>query len=119
VSYSLAYVAVALMFVGLGFKVASAPFHIWTPDVYEGAPAPVVALMSTGPKAAAFAVMLRILFGAGIDTSKAWFCLVWISAALSMTLGNLGALLQNNVKRMLAYSSIAQAGYLFVAFAAV
>ena len=119
VSYSLAYVAVALMFVGIGFKVASAPFHIWTPDVYEGAPAPVVALMSTGPKAAAFAVLLRILFGASIDTGRAWFWLVWISAALSMTIGNLGALLQNNVKRMLAYSSIAHAGYLLVAFAAV
>src|SRR5437764_3848890 len=119
VSYGLAYVAVALMFVGLGFKVASAPFHVWTPDVYEGAPAPVVALMSTAPKAAAFAVLLRILFGAAIDTSKAWFWLVWISAALSMTLGNFGALLQNNVKRMLAYSSIAHAGYLLIAFAAV
>ena len=118
VSYGLAYVAVALMFVGLGFKIACAPFHIWTPDVYEGAPAPVVALMSTGPKAAAFAVLLRILFGATIDAGKAWFWLVWISAALSMTLGNLGALLQNNVKRMLAYSSIAHAGYLLVAFAA-
>jgi NADH-quinone oxidoreductase subunit N len=118
VSHGLAYVAVALMFVGVGFKVASAPFHIWTPDVYEGAPAPVVALMSTGPKAAAFAVLLRILFGAALDTSPAWFWLVWISAALSMTLGNLGALLQNNVKRMLAYSSIAHAGYLLVAFAA-
>src|SRR4051794_1423134 len=118
VSYGLAYVAVALMFVGIGFKVASAPFHIWTPDVYEGAPAPVVALMSTGPKAAAFAVLLRILFGAALDTGKSWFWLVWISAALSMTLGNLGALLQNNVKRMLAYSSIAHAGYLLVAFAA-
>src|SRR4051812_41088889 len=118
VHYGLAYVAVALMFVGIGFKVASAPFHIWTPDVYEGAPAPVVALMSTGPKAAAFAVLLRILFGAALDTGKSWFWLVWISAALSMTLGNLGALLQNNVKRMLAYSSIAHAGYLLVAFAA-
>src|SRR5206468_2612527 len=114
----LVYAAVALLFVGIGFKVAAAPFHVWTPDVYEGAPAPVVALMSTGPKAAAFAVLLRILFGAAIDTSKAWFWLVWISAALSMTLGNFGALLQNNVKRMLAYSSIAHAGYLLVAFAA-
>src|SRR3954470_367922 len=119
VSYGLAYVAVALMFVGIGFKVASAPFHIWTPDVYEGAPAPVVALMSTGPKAAAFAVLLRILFGAALDTGKAWFWLIWISAALSMTLGNIGALLQTNVKRMLAYSSIAHAGYLLVAFATV
>jgi NADH-quinone oxidoreductase subunit N len=119
VHFGLVYVAVALMFVGIGFKIASAPFHIWTPDVYEGAPAPVVALMSTGPKAAAFAVLLRILFGAAVDVGRAWFWLIWISAALSMTLGNIGALLQTNVKRMLAYSSIAHAGYLLVAFATV
>ncbi len=112
---ALAYVAMALMFVGLGFKVASAPFHVWTPDVYEGAPAPVVALMSTAPKAAAFAVLLRILFAAA---APGWFWLIWISAALSMTLGNIGALVQTNVKRLLAYSSIAHAGYLLVAFAA-
>ena len=111
----LAFMAVALMIVGLGFKIASAPFHIWTPDVYEGAPAPVVALMSTAPKAAAFAVLLRMLFA---TTSTKWFWLIWISAALSMTLGNFGALMQNNVKRMLAYSSIAHAGYILVAFAA-
>jgi len=73
VSYGLAYVAVALMFVGIGFKVASAPFHIWTPDVYEGAPAPVVALMSTGPKAAAFAVLLRILFERHWTQARAGF----------------------------------------------
>src|SRR5262249_8313524 len=114
----LAYLAMALMFVGIGFKVASVPFHVWTPDVYEGSPAPVVALMSTGPKAAAFAVLLRILFGAMPSTSDAWFWLIWLSAILSMTLGNIGALLQNNVKRMLAYSSIAHAGYILVAFAA-
>lgn len=111
----LAYVAVALMFVGLGFKVASAPFHIWTPDVYEGAPAPIVGLMSTGPKAAAFAVLLRVLFEAN---APGRFWLIWFSAALSMTLGNVGALVQTNVKRLLAYSSIAHAGYLLVAFAA-
>jgi NADH-quinone oxidoreductase subunit N len=115
----LALAAIALMIVGLGFKVASAPFHIWTPDVYEGAPAPVVALMSTGPKAAAFAVLLRVLFAAtGGQAEPIWFWLIWISAALSMTLGNFGALVQNNVKRMLAYSSIAHAGYILVAFAA-
>src|SRR3954465_4370144 len=114
----LTYMALALMFVGMGFKVAGAPFHVWTPDVYEGAPIPVVALMSTGPKAAAFAVMLRILFGSFNDIGYWWIPLVWFSAALSMTLGNIGALLQNNVKRMLAYSSIAHAGYLLVAFAA-
>jgi len=111
----LAYLAVGLMFVGLGFKVASAPFHVWTPDVYEGSPAPVVALMSTGPKAAAFAVLLRVLFATG---APGWFWMVWLSAALSMTLGNIGALVQQNVKRLLAYSSIAHAGYLLVAFAA-
>src|SRR5690349_17220420 len=112
----LAYVAVALMFIGLGFKVASAPFHIWTPDVYEGAPAPIVGFMSTGPKAAAFAVLLRVMFEAN-PPGRFW--LLWVSAALSMTLGNIGALVQNNVKRLLAYSSIAHAGYLLVAFAAL
>src|SRR5262249_16437042 len=111
----LAIAATALMIVGLGFKVASAPFPLWTPDVYEGAPAPIVALMSTGPKAAAFAVLLRVLFA---TETTGWFWLIWVSAALSMTLGNFGALMQNNVKRMLAYSSIAHAGYLLVAFAA-
>jgi len=111
----LAYLAVGLMFVGLGFKIASAPFHVWTPDVYEGSPAPVVALMSTGPKAAAFAVLLRVLFATG---APGWFWMVWLSAVLSMTLGNIGALVQQNVKRLLAYSSIAHAGYILVAFAA-
>lgn len=112
---ALAYLAVALMFVGLGFKVATAPFHVWTPDVYEGAPSPVVALMSTAPKAATFAVLLRILFAAA---APGWFWLVWVSAALSMCIGNIGALVQTNIKRMLAYSSIAHAGYLMIAFAA-
>ena len=111
----LAFVAVAFMFVGLGFKVAAAPFHIWTPDVYEGAPAPVVGFMSTAPKAAAFAVLLRIVFVVNVHDI---FWVIWISAALSMTLGNLGALVQSNVKRLLAYSSIAHAGYLLMAFAA-
>ncbi len=112
----LAYVGVALMFVGLGFKVAAAPFHIWTPDVYEGAPSPVVGFMSTAPKAAVFAVLLRILFEAHAP-GRLW--LIWVVAALSMTLGNIGALVQDNVKRLLAYSSIAHAGYLLVAFAAL
>jgi NADH-quinone oxidoreductase subunit N len=111
----LASVAVALMFVGLGFKVAAAPFHIWTPDVYEGAPAPVVGFMSTAPKAAAFAVLLRVVFVINVH-DLVW--VIWVSAALSMTLGNVAALVQNNVKRLLAYSSIAHAGYLLVAFAA-
>jgi len=110
----LAYAGIALMFVGLAFKVAAAPFHVWTPDVYEGAPAPVVGFMSTGPKAAVFAVLLRVMFEANAP-GRLW--LIWVAAALSMTLGNVGALVQPNVKRLLAYSSIAHAGYLLVAFA--
>ncbi len=112
----LVYVAMALMFVGLGFKVAAAPFHIWTPDVYEGAPAPIVGFMSTAPKAAAFAVLLRVVF---TINAPGRFWLLWITAAFSMTLGNVGALVQTNVKRLLAYSSIAHAGYILVAFAMV
>ena len=104
----LAYIAVALIFTGLGFKVAAAPFHVWAPDVYEGAPSPVVAFLSTAPKAAAFAVLIRLV----IDTaSPHWFWIIWTAAVLSMCVGNLGAILQSNVKRMLAYSSIAHAGY--------
>ncbi len=112
----LACAGIAFMFVGLGFKVAAAPFHIWTPDVYEGAPAPVVGFMSTAPKAAAFAVLLRVMFEANAP-GRLW--LIWVAAALSMTLGNVGALVQQNIKRLLAYSSIAHAGYLLVAFAAL
>jgi NADH-quinone oxidoreductase subunit N len=110
----LVYTAMALMFVGLGFKVAAAPFHVWTPDVYEGAPAPVTGFMSTAPKAAAFAVLLRVVFAINAP-GRFWF--LWVAAALSMTLGNVGALVQSNMKRLLAYSSIAHAGYLLVAFA--
>ncbi len=110
----LVYVAMALMFVGLGFKVAAAPFHIWTPDVYEGAPAPIVGFMSTAPKAAAFAVLLRVVF---TINAPGRFWILWVAAAFSMTLGNVGALVQNNIKRLLAYSSIAHAGYLLMAFA--
>jgi NADH-quinone oxidoreductase subunit N len=110
----LVYVAMSLMFVGLGFKVAAAPFHVWTPDVYEGAPAPIVGFMSTAPKAAAFAVLLRVVF---TINAPGRFVLLWVAAAFSMTLGNVGALVQTNVKRLLAYSSIAHAGYLLVAFA--
>jgi NADH-quinone oxidoreductase subunit N len=113
---ALAYAGIALMFVGLAFKVAAAPFHVWTPDVYEGAPAPVVGFMSTAPKAAVFAVLLRLMFEAH---APGRIGLIWTVAALSMTLGNLGALVQDNVKRLLAYSSIAHAGYLLVAFTAV
>jgi NADH-quinone oxidoreductase subunit N len=106
-----------LVFVGLAFKVATVPFQVWTPDVYEGAPTPVTALMSTGPKAAAFAVFLRIFMGVEA-AGELWFWALWASAVLTMFVGNLAALVQTSVKRMLAYSSIAHAGYLLVAFAA-
>jgi NADH-quinone oxidoreductase subunit N len=107
-----------MMMVGLAFKVAAAPFQIWTPDVYEGAPAPVTALLSSGPKAAAFGLLLRILFVAFPAQGGLWLWVVWSSAALTMIVGNLAALVQSNVKRLLAYSSIAHAGYILVAFAA-
>ena len=116
---TLAFLALGLMIVGLGFKVSAAPFHVWTPDVYQGAPAPVVGYMSTAPKAAAFAVLLRILFSGFPMMQHRWSVLIWAVAALSMTIGNLGALKQTDVKRMLAYSSIAHAGYLLAAFTAL
>ena len=115
---ALVAVAAALMSVGLGFKVSAAPFQIWAPDVYQGAPTPVTAFMSAGPKAAAFAILLRIFMTAFAPIGADWERLVWISALLSMTIGNFAALTQSNVKRLLAYSSIAHAGYVLVALAA-
>lgn len=112
----IAVVGLAFIIIGLAFKVSAAPFHFWTPDVYEGAPSPIVGLMSTAPKAAAFAVLLRIAYEAFPQLQHHWTPLLWILAAISMTIGNLGAFRQKNVKRMLAYSSIAHAGYLLVAF---
>lgn len=116
-NHSLIPVALALMLVGILFKVSAAPFHVWTPDVYEGAPSPVVALLSTAPKAAAFALLLRVVYEMFPSLHNLWAPLLWIVAVLSMTIGNLAALRQQNVKRMLAYSSIAHAGYLLAAFA--
>jgi NADH-quinone oxidoreductase subunit N len=115
---SLAILGLALMFVGLGFKVVAAPFQVYAPDVYEGAPTPVTALLASGPKAATFALMLRIFYVSFGSAGNFWFWAVWISAVLTMLVGNLAALVQTNVKRMLAYSSIAHAGYILVAFAA-
>ncbi len=112
----LATLGMSMILIGLGFKVSAAPFHVWTPDAYEAAPSPVVGMMSTAPKAAAFAVLLRILYVAFPTLHAHWVPLIWVMAALSMTIGNLAALRQQNVKRMLAYSSIANAGYLLVAF---
>jgi NADH-quinone oxidoreductase subunit N len=110
--------SLALMLVGILFKVSAAPFHVWTPDVYEGAPSPVVALMSTAPKAAAFALLLRVVYEMFPTLRSIWSPMLWVVAVLSMTVGNLAALRQQNVKRMLAYSSIAHAGYLLAALAA-
>jgi NADH-quinone oxidoreductase subunit N len=107
-----------LLLVGFGFKVASVPFHMWTPDVYEGAPTSVTAFMIAGTKAAAFAAFLRVFLFALPTLHIQWSAVIWVLAVLTMTLGNLVALVQNNVKRMLAYSSIAHAGYVLVAIVA-
>ncbi len=114
-----------LLLVALGFKVAVVPFHMWTPDVYEGAPTPVTAFMSVGAKAGGFAALLRIML-VGLptfvigdsQTAAAWQQSFWIIAALTLILGNLVAVAQTNIKRMLAYSSIAHAGYVMMAVAA-
>lgn len=118
-SGALLILGLGLIFVGMGFKVVAAPFQIYTPDVYEGAPTPVTALLACGPKAAAFALMLRIFYGAFGGASHIWFWAIWVSAVLTMCIGNFAAIVQSNVKRLLAYSSIAHAGYILVAFAAL
>jgi len=110
--------AAALVFVGLAFKVSAWPFQVWTPDVYQGAPIPVAAFLSAGPKAAAFAVLVRVFQTAFGPISNRWEPLVWVSALATMVIGNFAALVQTNVKRLLAYSSIAHAGYVLVAVAA-
>ncbi|MGB9606615.1 MAG: NADH-quinone oxidoreductase subunit N, partial [Bryobacteraceae bacterium] len=110
--------AAALIFVGFAFKVSAAPFQVWAPDVYQGAPAPVAAFLSAGPKAAAFAGLLRVFMTAFEPVSASWEGIVWASALATMIIGNFAALLQSNIKRLLAYSSIAHAGYVMVAVAA-
>ena len=115
---ALAVLGLGLIFVGLGFKVVIAPFQVYGPDVYEGAPTPVTALLASAPKAATFALMVRIFYVSFNAASPYWFWAIWVSAVLTMCIGNLAALVQTNVKRMLAYSSIAHAGYILVAFAA-
>lgn len=122
---ALLFAGAAMMIVGFGFKIATAPFHIWTPDVYEGAPTPVTAFMAAGPKAAGFASFIRVfVFGlpfvvssysnTGANLHQAWIGALVVMAILTMTVGNVVAIVQNNVKRMLAYSSIAHAGYALV-----
>jgi NADH-quinone oxidoreductase subunit N len=107
-----------LLVVGFGFKVALVPFHQWAPDVYEGAPTSIAAFISAGPKAAGFAALLRIFMDALQNLQSEWIILITVLAALTMTVGNLVAIAQRNIKRMLAYSSIAHAGYILVGLAA-
>ena len=115
----------AMMIVGFGFKVATVPFHVWTPDVYEGAPTPVTAFMAVGSKSAAFASFLRVFVlgfpliagaQASVFLHESWITALTVMAILTMTIGNIAAIMQDNVKRMLAYSSIAHAGYALVGF---
>lgn len=128
----LLFAGAAMLLIGFGFKVALAPFHVWTPDVYEGAPTPVTAFMAAGPKAAGFAAFMRVFLfafplvaaasqarpGTGVQLHSAWLDALWLLAILTMSVGNIVALVQTNVKRMLAYSSIAHAGYALVGFVA-
>ncbi|MGB9609464.1 MAG: NADH-quinone oxidoreductase subunit N [Bryobacteraceae bacterium] len=111
--------AAALLLVGLAFKVSAAPFQMWAPDVYQGAPAPVAAFLSVGPKAAAFAMFLRILMTIFVPFRDKWEPVLWAVALATMVIGNFAALWQTNVKRLLAYSSIAHAGYVTVALTAM
>jgi NADH-quinone oxidoreductase subunit N len=117
------FVAVICMLAGFGYKISAAPFHMWTPDVYEGAPTPVTAFLSVGPKAAGFAILVRFFADAlaargsmGGTVGTPWPIVGGVLAMATMTVGNLSALGQNNVKRMLAYSSIAHAGYMLLGF---
>jgi NADH-quinone oxidoreductase subunit N len=111
-------VAVFGLIVGFGFKISAVPFHFWAPDTYEGAPTPVTAYLSVNSKAAGFVAMLLVMYQALPGLSEIWAPALWLLAAASMTVGNLGALRQNNIVRLLAYSSIAQAGFMLVPFAA-
>jgi NADH-quinone oxidoreductase subunit N len=114
---SLALGVLLIILVGFGFKISAVPFHFWAPDVYEGAPTPVAGFLSTASKAAGFAVLMRVLMAAFPDFANDWFIIVAILSTMTMTLGNLLALTQKNIKRMLAYSSIAHAGYVLIGVA--
>ena len=114
-----AYFGMAMLIVGFGFKISSVPFHMWTPDVYEGAPTSVTAFMAVAVKAAAFAAFMRVFIIAFDGMEVQWGQILWWLAVLTMTYGNVVALVQKNIKRMLAYSSIAHAGYIMVAMVAM
>jgi proton-translocating NADH-quinone oxidoreductase chain N len=115
----LALFAIALMLAGVGFKIALVPFHQWAPDAYEGAPTPVTAFLSVGPKVAGFAVLVRLTLQVIFVYKADWVILYALIAVLTMTLGNVIALAESNVKRLLAYSSIAQAGYMLIGLAGI
>jgi len=110
----LVVLAVILVVAGMGFKIAAVPFHMWAPDVYEGAPTPITAFLSVGSKAASFAMLLRIFLEGLPSMSADWRLLFYVLSVLTMTVGNIAALTQSNLKRMLAYSSIAHAGYVLI-----
>jgi NADH-quinone oxidoreductase subunit N len=111
-------IGLALMLVGFGFKISSVPFHMWAPDVYEGAPTSVTALIATGSKAAAFAALIRVLLDTLRVAQPDWTVILWAAAAATMTIGNVVAIAQSNLKRMLAYSSVAHVGYMLVGLVA-
>ncbi len=113
-SSALLTAGLVLMVVGFGFKIALVPFHAWAPDVYQGAPTPISAFMATGSKAAGFAALMRVVLNSGIMNNVEWQQVFWMIAVATMTVGNLVALRQENLKRLLAYSSIAHAGYILV-----
>ena len=117
-SYAL-LVGIVLMLVGFGFKISSAPFQMWVPDVYEGAPTPVVAFLSVASKAAAFGLLLRVFYTGFLEVQLDWGVLLAGLAAASMTIGNLAAIAQSNIKRLFGYSTIAHAGYILIGVAAV
>ena len=115
----LLYLSLLMMFAGFGFKIAMVPFHLWMPDVFEGAPTPVVAFLSVGPKIAGFAVLLRFLIIAFLPFANEWKILIAVFSVITMTLGNLVAINQTNIKRMLAYSGISQVGYILIGLVAL
>ncbi len=117
-SQPLMMMGVILLVIGFGFKVASVPFHMWAPDVYQGAPSPITAFMAVGPKAAAFAAFFRV-FAEGLqELSPSWNVILSVVAVLTMFVGNLGAILQTNIKRLMAYSSVSHVGYILIAIIA-
>ncbi len=114
----MAKAGMGFLLVGFAFKAAAVPFHMWTPDVYEGAPTPLTAYMSVGVKAAAIATFARVFFESLIELQANWTMILWVVAVLTMIVGNLVAIVQENIKRMLAYSSIAHAGYILIGMVA-